>query len=82
MEARYRRVYDIQGFVPEVAVHGVPKIDFPQFLNNIIDMSVKAFMSLDHLPHQLQKHLRDIWRIGRIRKGPTVSDNEITEDIK
>ena len=39
-------------------------------------------MSVGHLSHQIQEHVHDIRRVGKVRKHPTTSDNEITEEIE
>src|SRR5258708_40005934 len=39
-------------------------------------------MSLDHLPHQIQEHLHNTWRVGFVGKDATALNNEITEEIK
>ena len=70
-----------QRLVPEAVVHAVPETFILQFFYHLVYM-IWTPMSLDHLSHQIQEHLHDIRRIGRVRKDPTASDDEITEDIK
>ena len=39
-------------------------------------------LSIDHLSHQIQEHLYDVRRVGKVRKDSVASDNEITEEIE
>ena len=39
-------------------------------------------MSLDHLSHQIQEQVHGIRRVGKVRKYPTPSDDEIAEEIE